>query len=105
MSKASEQALGELHGEVARTLTAAVQVLDTENGKVFPSAAYIAVAVGFLKNNAITADAGKNEALSELQEQLRKKRTEAKGKLVSRESIDKAAAILEAGLAPLMDGQ
>lgn len=104
MSKASEQALGELHGEVARTLTAIIRV-DAGTpaaDRILPGAAYIAVAVGFLKNNNITADAGKNAALSELQEQLRRRRTEQKGAL-TKGSIDKAAAILEAGLGPLMD--
>lgn len=56
------------------------EVLLDEDGKprtrtVYPSAAELAAANAFLKNNNITASAQSNDALKELQELMEKRRT------------------------------
>lgn len=65
---ATDKKLGELHEAVASHLIAAVQ---SEEGV---PAAVLAVAVGFLKNNNITADPTTNAALSELGQKLAARR-------------------------------
>lgn len=102
MSKASESDLGALHGEIARSLTRIVKGTHDGDLVIEAPAAYLAVAVGFLKNNNITADAGKNEELSALSEALRKRRTAAKGTLSDR-MIDEAAQRIEGSLGGLMN--
>lgn len=99
MSKASEQALGELHGAVAQALTGIIRdgvVLGaTEEGepiKTAASASYFAAAISLLKNNNITADPETNKALNELRDQLAKSRQDRKGNLASKTD---AAALLE----------
>lgn len=73
--KATESALAELHGTLARKLT---ETLDSEE---LAPAAYFAVAVGFLKNNGITADPNQNAELAALGETLKQKRKDRKALL------------------------
>lgn len=63
MSKATEEALGELHGAIAKKLKERI-----ESGEV--TAAELSVARQFLKDNYIQADAGKNEGLQGLADAL-----------------------------------
>lgn len=84
MSKASEQIVGELHALLAEELAARIrgveQVEDqlNEEGEVIgqkrtmlkASAAELAVARGFLKDNNITADASQSSAVAELEQAL-----------------------------------
>ena len=89
MSKASEAKLAELHGALAEVLTKqldmpivtkdGVIVQDTEGLGV--SAAVLSVAVAFLKNNNISADAAGNTGLNDLAAKLAAKREEAKRNL------------------------
>jgi hypothetical protein len=106
MSKATEAALAELHGEIAKTLILAVQPQDheTDNGrviKVAPSAAHIMAGITFLKNNNITADATSNAALSDLQAALSKTRQDAKGRM-SKNMLEEVAEKLDRELGGLM---
>jgi len=71
---ASEDALGALHATVAKVLTQAIQGEEV-------TAATLSVAVAFLKNNNITADATHNEELAELTAALAARRKDGKGKL------------------------
>ena len=100
MSKASEEALSELHGEVARALTKIVQASD-EAGNPLVSAAHLAAAIGFLKNNNVTADPASNQGLSELDAALKRKRSENKGRINQRE-LAAAALQLERDLPGFM---
>lgn len=70
---ASEDALGELHATVAKVLTSAIQGDEV-------TAATLSVAVAFLKNNNITADASHNAELAELTAALAARRKDGKGK-------------------------
>lgn len=93
MSKATEDALGVLHGKVAETMTAALDQSDRaaslliefeedlphkvkrfleEVREVNPS--LLTSATKFLKDNNISCDAGEDEKLSELEDRLKKKR-------------------------------
>ena len=58
MSKASQQALSELHAALAKTLQEGLLILD-EEGR--PNPALLSVARQFLKDNFITADAAASE--------------------------------------------
>jgi len=96
MSAASEEALGELHRQVAVTLTACVQGVITkdEEGEeqvLPPSPAYLAAAIAFLKNNNITANPSKNAALDGLAEQLRQKRKQP----INPKAVQEAAKAFE----------
>jgi hypothetical protein len=71
---ASEDALGQLHATVAQVLTSAIQGEEV-------TAATLAVAVTFLKNNNITADPSSNAELAELTAALAARRKDGKGKL------------------------
>lgn len=86
MSKATEKALGSLHGAVAKVLTAQVlhEKEETEfdedgneigTGEVVfdASPATIAAAIKFLKDNSITADMETEENMNNLREALAKK--------------------------------
>lgn len=110
MSKASEEDLATLHGEVARALTGVISegvpvvVRGEEKDsvvKVPAPAAYFAAAITLLKNNAITADVSKNEELSDLSKALADRRKKAKGKL-TQQIIEDAAAQLERDLPGFM---
>lgn len=83
MTKATIDDLGSLHGAVAKSLKRKLEAplrdndglpIDGTEG-VAASAAELAVAVGFLKNNGITADGNTNEELAALQEQLKMRRS------------------------------
>lgn len=101
MSKASETALGLLHGAVATALTDAVKGTVTEDGVPIPaSASHIMAAITFLKNNNITADAESNAALAGLAERLKTQRKDSKAKLLSNADLDAAAAVFERDLGP-----
>lgn len=92
MSKASESALADLHGAVALALTAAVAPVKTEEGgTIHASAAHISVAVAFLKNNNITADAEDNTGLAELKKALASRRVDRKEMLKG--NVEAAAAL------------
>lgn len=56
MSKASEDALSDLHASLANVLKTAIGQVDPETG--LPPANILSVARQFLKDNFITADAG-----------------------------------------------
>jgi hypothetical protein len=77
---ATDNALQELHAQIARSLTEAVKpidVVDEETGTVKtlpPSAAHLAAAITFLKNNNITASPTSNKALSDLSDALAARR-------------------------------
>lgn len=83
---ATEQRLGELHAKVAEVLSDALDGeelpawTDPETGDVqpakrlAPSAAIIAAATKFLKDNEITCDVSKNDALNSLEEKMAKRR-------------------------------
>ena len=81
MSKATEAALAELHGAVATTLTAAMNMTSEDGIPVPPPAAHIMAAITFLKNNNITADASSNTELIALQKALAEKRQTAKKRM------------------------
>lgn len=76
---ATENALQDLHAQIARSLTEAVkpQEVTDEDGAVRvlpPSAAHLAAAITFLKNNNITASPSTNKALAELSDALAARR-------------------------------
>lgn len=90
MSKASEAELSELHGALARGLTAIIKEgveVPTKEGsvKVTAPAAYFGVGVALLKNNNITADPEKNEELRDLHEKLQSRRQSKRTELNFRE--------------------
>lgn len=85
-NKATESALGELHGAVARVLTAQIEHVEdetriNEDGELehtgeqihTASPATIAAAIKFLKDNQITCDVEQDENMSNLREALSKK--------------------------------
>lgn len=93
MSKASEAELSQLHGELARGLTAIIKdgvEVPTKEGtvKMTAPAAYFGVAVALLKNNNITADPEKNEELRELNEKLQARRQSKRTELNFREAAE-----------------
>ena len=68
---ATDKDLGELHKQVAITLTEVVKMTADEDGaKAPPPAAYLGAAIAFLKNNNITADPTTNAALADLSDAL-----------------------------------
>ena len=82
---ASDTLLKELHAELARQLLDVVRngvpVFDKEGDEVGTrkaTAAELAVAVTFLKNNDITADLNDSDATKELREALEARRKRAK---------------------------
>ena len=82
---ASDTLLKELHAELARQLLDVVKngvpVFDKEGDEVGTrkaTAAELAVAVTFLKNNDITADLNDSDATKELREALEARRKRAK---------------------------
>ena len=82
---ASDTLLKELHAELARQLLDVVKngvpVFDKEGDEVGTrkaTAAELAVAVTFLKNNDITADLNDSDATRELREALEARRKKAK---------------------------
>lgn len=76
---ASEKKLGALHEAVASALTEQVEgyTEQTEEGERFvrPSPALLGAAIAFLKNNNVTADAEENEALRDLGNKLKERRS------------------------------
>lgn len=94
MSKASEEELSTLHGQIARTLTQVIKVSDNPEAAQ-PSAAHIMAAITFCKNNNITADPASNTALKELTDQLANRRASRK---LTREDISKVADQLDRDL-------
>lgn len=87
---ASDKALGELHGLVARSLTARL-----EGGEF--TAAELGAAISFLKNNNITADATDNVELRALGDQLAARRR----KKIPQNVLDEAAEAFGASMEPL----
>ncbi len=79
---ATDKKLGELHEAVATCLIQAIE--HSEEG---PSASLLAVAVGFLKNNNITADPTTNSELAALGERLAARRQ----KKLTPKQLDEAA--------------
>ena len=86
MAKATESALSELHGAVARTLTAVVskqeEVIeyDAEGEEVHTGAmeytvspAMMAASIKFLKDNSITCDIEQSNNMGQLREALARK--------------------------------
>jgi len=97
MTTATENELGEMHGEVARQLTKIIRDgVEVDKGEavvtVTAPAAYFAVAVTMLKNNNVTA-AKDNEALKGLRDELAARRAKAKGKLNARVLEDVGAEL------------
>lgn len=106
MAKASEAALGELHGAIAEGLTDVIRngtVLDVkEDGtevRTTASPAFFAAGIAFLKNNNITADPNTNEGLKGLTDQLANKRKASKARL----NANDLQALQELGEAELRD--
>lgn len=101
MSKATEEALAELHGAVATALTTIMAGTVMEGGgTAAPSAAHIMASITFLKNNNITADATSNAALAGLADALAKRKN-AKGRL-SKSVLDDVAEQLDRELGGMM---
>lgn len=75
MAKATQEALSELHGAIAKELTRRI----TENEA---SAADIGAAIKFLKDNHITAAIEDNSTLSDLKKKLDEKMAARSGKVV-----------------------
>ncbi len=71
---ATDNALQELHAQIARSLTAAVTPQEVEGTVIPPSAAHLAAAITFLKNNNITASPTGNKALTDLADALAARR-------------------------------
>lgn len=83
---ATEETLGELHKKVAEVLSDALDGeelpawTDPETGveqpakRLAPSAAIIAAATKFLKDNEITCDVSNNKDLQELEDKMAKRR-------------------------------
>ncbi len=71
---ATDNELQELHAQVARSLTAAITPQEIDGVSLPPSAAHIAAAITFLKNNSITASPTGNKALTDLADQLAARR-------------------------------
>ena len=104
MSKASEEDLGGLHGSIARGLKEIIDegtiVSVAEDGSPVrgsAGAAYFMAGITFLKNNNITADAGKNAELAALSDALNKRRRASKDGMGKR-AYDEAAQQLERDL-------
>lgn len=79
MARASESALAELHNAAASVLKEMITpvITTSEEGvetKVLPSAAEVAVAIKFLKDNAVFMAPEQSTAVSELEELVRKRR-------------------------------
>lgn len=88
MSKATEDDLNELHGEIARGLTEVVRngvvvavKEDGEEVRTHAPAAYFMAGITMLKNNNITASPSKNAALGDLADALAARRRSSKTKL------------------------
>lgn len=100
MSKATEDDLGGLHGQLARTLTGMIQVrtrikVDKEGNQVEeevePSPAALAVAAKFLKDNNITAAPSQSTDVEDLEKSLAERRRKAKERgRVSRADLNAA---------------
>lgn len=82
MSKASESKLGELHGLIADHMVGKL-----EDGEM--SAAELAVAVKFLKDNSITVDPELNKALNDMEQALKNRRRT----MTSKDQADAMAAV------------
>jgi len=93
-AKASEDALGILHGVVSEYLT-----LKLLSGKA--TAAEVGAAITFLKNNNITASPSQNEALKRLSQTLQERRNRKGGltKAAETEANDAFASLMgDAGM-------
>lgn len=108
MTKATESQLGDLHGAIAEGLTEIIRegtvVSIAEDGSPVrgsAGAAFFMAGITFLKNNNITADAGKNAELAALSEALNKRRRASKEGMGKR-AYDEAAAQLERDLGGLL---
>lgn len=100
MSKASEAALGDLHAAVAVALKNAIDATGDDGKPIVASAAHLAAAITFLKNNSITADPATNGALDDLKKTLADKRQNAKGKLKANLAAADDLAQMLPGLVP-----
>lgn len=99
---ASDKQLGGLHSQVAALMAEMLQPrkvedLDSEGEVirvrvVYPSAAEIAVAVKFLKDNSISADIEESDDLKEMRENL------AKTRRPSKKDLDDAMSAVNKGL-------
>lgn len=108
MGKATDTALGELHGAIARGLTEVVSegaviglAEDGQPIRATAGAAYFAAGIAFLKNNNITADPATNAAVAGLTAALAAKRKEGKGNL-SAQAIREAAEDFDRHLGGMM---
>lgn len=100
MSKATEDKMNKLHGQLAETLTTMVKVrtvirTDKEGNEyeedVDPSPAALAVAAKFLKDNAVTMTPEQSTAVDELEDALTKRRAANKGRAkVTKADMDAA---------------
>lgn len=103
---ATERRLGELHAKVAEVLIDALEgeVLpgyeDPETGAVFedkklaPSAAIIAAATKFLKDNEITCRPSENNALGELEKKLAERRAKRAANVVDFDEAKASAGFM-----------
>ena len=93
--------LGDLHSKLTRTISEAIEptisvVGEGEGAKevrIAAPASMLAVAVAFLKNNSITADADVNDELTALKDKLKERRAQRKAPLTARD-LDEAAEVL-----------
>ncbi len=93
---ASDKALGELHSTVATVLTAAISADE-------PSAAMIAAAITFLKNNNITASPTDNAELAELNKKLAERRRTGKDTL--RQQLQEADQLMSQNYDAVVTGK
>ena len=77
--KATQNALADLHGNIAAFLNAVIL-----SGKASP--AFVGAAITFLKNNTITADPATNAALANLSQSLEARKTKG----LSRKQVNEA---------------
>lgn len=83
---ATESALGELHDALAKTLTDLV-------GVETPSAAVLAVAAKFLKDNNITCAPSTDNALGELEAAIAKRKGKSKLSLREKQELGTVADV------------
>lgn len=88
--RATEGALGDLHGVVAAFLTLKIQT-----GKA--TAAELGAAIAFLKNNSITASPEQNTALSNLSQVLQERKAKGKVSAASMKDAEDSFAALMGG--------
>lgn len=97
MSKATEEALSDLHGAVAEELTRRI-------AKNEASAADIGAAIKFLKDNSITASVQDNSRMKGLQDRLKERAERRRARNGGAEDHIPDAALTDTEAAAIVDG-